>query len=654
MKTETEEVVKMVICPRCGAEVEESDLYDDHCDNCEDWVKCDHCDKWIDEDSDENESVDGGIWCRSCADDDAYWCENCEGFHATTNEVTGSRHGNTQYWCDDCVVNDAWTCNDCGGVFSDLVSYTTAHDERVCDSCIDDHYDYCDNCDEYRHHNNPCGCGDRCEGVAGYGDHGNFVKKNTSVDPKCIVFGAEMEIYSFGNRDKQKEAVARFYKELGHDFAFPTEDGSLDDTGVEFITHPMSVVDWMTDERLDMFMDIMAENGAETRRNSGCHLTADRSAFVSEEALKAAIAAVTRFSKALLTFSESQDRGSYCLGVDLSQDPLDSVGSIGKYSCVNVKRGEDLVEFRTPGMTLDVEQFRVQIQLYANMIHWSNTVASYSEAFTADWKEVFMPVIGDCSKFAESASAIGELKRPIKFNGLWKVSSLDAESVDIHGIPCFSIGTSAQNGRDQYSLITVDGGSVEVGDCISDGITTGIAKVRATGFTGLITRWEDPSRDASNVVGGYCVYTRRRGGEYYVKGNDTPIVYFEFAEFKTEEVVEAVMPKRGNCGEVTIFVNQYGEGCLNSKINLSLHFDRELAEMFTKLTYTDGCLRQSPIRLVDSSDSVGYRPKFDMERTASSMGVDVSITRNGDDGIVTFEYNGNVAKFAYINSWGKF
>ena len=76
--------------------------------------------------------------------------------------------------------------------------------------------------------------------------------------------------------------------------------------------------------------------------------------------------------------------------------------------------------------------------------------------------------------------------------------------------------------------------------------------------------------------------------------------------------------------------------------------------MFTKLPYTDGCLRQSPIRLVDSSDPVGYRPKFDMERKASSMDVDVSITRNGDDGIVTFEYNGNVAKFAYINSWGKF
>ena len=653
MKTETEEI-KMVICPRCGAEIEEGDLHDDHCNICEDWFKCEHCGAWTDPEGDgAGDDVEGEIWCRLCFDNDTYWCEHCEEFHTTSNEVhTGRR--TTQNWCDRCVSSDAWTCNDCNENFADDQDYITVGNERVCDSCSEDGYIYCCECEEYRRDNDPCDCNNRCEGVADYGDHGNFVKKNTSVDPKCIVFGAEMEIYSFGNRDEQKEAVARFYKELGHDFAFPTEDGSLDDTGVEFITHPMSVVDWMTDERLDMFMDIMAENGAETRCNSGCHLTADRSAFVSEDALKAAIVAVTRFRTALLTFSESQDRGSYCLGVDLSQDPLDSVGSIGKYSCVNVKRREDLVEFRTPGMTLDVEQFRVQIQLYANMIHWSNTVASYSEAFTADWKEVFMPVIGDCSKFAESASAIGELKQPIKFNGLWKVSSLDAESVDIHGIPCFFIGTSAGNGRDHDSLITVDGGSVEVGDCISDGITTGIAKVRATGFTGIITRWKDPSRDTSNVVGGSDVYTRNRDGAHCVKGNNTPIVYFEFAEFKTEEVVEAVMPKRGNCGEVTIFVNQYGEGSLNSKINLSLRFDSELAEMFTKLPYTDGCLRQSPIRLVDSSDSVGYRPKFDMERKASSMDVEVSITRNGDDGIVTFEYNGNVAKFAYINSWGKF
>lgn len=651
MKTEE---IKTVICPRCGAKVDECDLHDDHCDACEDWFKCNHCGAWTDPEGDDaGDCVEGEGWCRSCVDGDASWCENCEEFHTTSFEVrTG--HRTTQSWCGKCVSNDSWTCNDCGEIFADDQDYIIVDDGRVCDRCSEDGYTYCEVCDEYRRHNNPCDCNNRCDGVAGYGDHGNFVKKNTSVDPKCIVFGAEMEIYSFGNRDEQREAVARFHKELGYDFAFPTEDGSLDDTGVEFITHPMSVVDWMTDERLDMFMDIMAENGAETRRNSGCHLTADRSAFVSEEALKAAIVAVTRFRTALLTFSESQDRGSYCLGVDLSQDPLDSVGSIGKYSCVNVKHNESLVEFRTPGMTLDVEQFRVQIQLYANMIHWSNTVKAYEEAFTADWKEVFMPVIGDCSEFAESASVIGELKRPIRFNGLWTVSSPDADSIEIHGIPCFFIGNPEHHVRDHDSLHAVDGGSVEVGDCISDGSVTGIAKVRATGFTGIITRWVDPSRDTSNVVGGANVYTMNRDGAHCVKGDDNPRVYFEFAEFITEEVVEAVTPKRDNCGEVTIFVNQYGYGNLNSKINLSLSFDSELAEMFTRLPHTDGCLHQSPIRLVDSSDAFGYRPKFDMERTAVSMGVEVSITRNGDDGIVTFTYNGSVAKFAYINSWGKF
>lgn len=643
---------KMVTCPRCGEEVEESDLHDDHCDNCEDWVKCDHCDKWIDTDSDENESVDGEIWCRSCADDDAYWCENCEGSHATTNEVTVSHRGDTQYWCDDCVGNDTWTCNDCGGVFSDSVSYTIAHDERVCNSCIEDHYDYCGNCDEYRHHSNPCDCSNRCEGVAEYGEHGKFVKRNTSVDPKAIMFGAEMEIYSFGNRDNQRSAVEEFYKELGHDFAFPTEDGSLDDTGVEFISHPMSVMDWMESGELEKFMEIMSDNDADVSGSSGCHLTTDRSSFVSDEALKAAITVVTRFRGALLTFSESDERGSYCLGVDLSLDPIDGAGSIGKYSCVNIKRRESLVEFRVPGMTLDVEAFRVQIQLYNNLIAWANAVCNYKEAYTANWKDIFMPVIGNCEEFAKVAEAT---KEPKIFNGLWEVKS-DAEIVMIDAIPCYLLGYASERGysEDHDSFRTVEGTDVEVGDAISNGIVTGIATVRATGFKGTITRWKNQDRSILNVVGGYGFSSCIEGSVRFVRNEADERIYFEFANVRTEEVVESIQEERENLGEVQIFMNTYREGMLNGSIALSIHFEHDLSDMFTKVRGVNGALQESPVRITGDSDVVGFRPKFDAERVGTSLDVVVAITRNGDDGIVSFSYGGNVAKFVYINSWGKF
>ena len=548
----TEKVAEVIICPRCGKECDE--LIDgDHCDHCEDWFFCVNCNKW--KDSEGSSDVDGSLWCVHCVDNDACYCENCENhFESSTTTVRTGRRS-TQEWCDRCVDRNACTCEDCGEVFDRGSDGGYVSGQWHCESCLDDNHWWCEDCEEYHDNGESCPNGS-AEGIADYGCHGSFVIRDLMTPGILPVFGLEMEIGDF-EKDDQRAAMERFTEKLGHDFAYPTHDSSLGDFGIEFISHPMGTTEWLSDERVDKFFEIMNWAGANcSDSNSGCHINVARSAFVSDTALKAAIAAVSRFRDALLSIGDSgTDRGSYCKPVPDDQDPIEGAASEGKYSCVNIKDHESLIEFRVPGMVLDVIKFRAQIQLYANLIAWANGVSDWKIAGKSSFGEIFLPVIGQetidrCIRLGEATST----RDFIEPSGFYRLADRYQEADGmILGVPTVGTCTSTSMISVDHDNVGVIGGQVvEVGDVIEFGGMCGIAIAPARNFCGTIARFNFRRRTSNNIYG-RSLHNNGTTREPVIEFNGKRFIFTEARERLSE--VESIQVSAPVVVDVTLLPN---------------------------------------------------------------------------------------------------
>ena len=384
-------------CPRCGEEHEVEEGTDpftkeDGCDECEDWVQCYHCHKWVESTTE----VHGhGDWCEDCVDADSFTCEYCGDLHHDDDgaEVyTGRR--STQTWCNHCRGNNSTKCSDCGEIFDDHHWEGSEVDgEQVCRECLDNgDYHYCDSCDEWRNGECTSCSGHRFRARRSYGNHDGF--KKVALRSK-IMIGMEMEVGEIERLGNLSDG----WDEFGTEFAYPTEDGSLADSGVEFIGHPWDAWKHLSEfEQYEKFFGLLEDAGATLRTSpSGCHINVHFDAFGSKDAMRAAVVAANRFRSALWCFTPERtlsSRQHYAQGVSFKDgvDPLTLISRTGKYSIANWKEGEDILEFRIPAMVLEPERFMAQIQLYHNLVAWSAGKTA-AEASIATFDEIFLPIL---------------------------------------------------------------------------------------------------------------------------------------------------------------------------------------------------------------------------------------------------------------------
>jgi hypothetical protein len=189
------------------------------------------------------------------------------------------------------------------------------------------------------------------------------------------------------------------WDEFGTEFAYPTEDGSLDDSGVEFIGHPWDAWKHLSEfDQYDKLFSLLGDAGATLKTHaSGCHMNIHMDAFGSKDAMRAAVVAVNRFRSALWLFTPERTlsaRQGYAGGVRFSDgtDPLILIERTGKYSVANWKSGENIMEFRIPAMVLEPERFMAQIQMYHNLVVWSIGKTA-AEASIASFDEIFLPIL---------------------------------------------------------------------------------------------------------------------------------------------------------------------------------------------------------------------------------------------------------------------
>lgn len=159
------------------------------------------------------------------------------------------------YVCQECYDNegDFYYCNDCECYYreQDKASYYTHYGTTVCQDCRDNHYSYCEHCDElfheddisYSERDDAYYCNDHYPG-----DYGNIHEYHDYAD-LCLLgegdedtlrFGLELEVNgpgkSYSQLDDDAGEVTSLLGELLYDIQ---SDGSIPN-GFEIITQPMT------------------------------------------------------------------------------------------------------------------------------------------------------------------------------------------------------------------------------------------------------------------------------------------------------------------------------------------------------------------------------------------------------------------------------
>ena len=236
MNTNINDVNETRICADCGCVIETDDYYT---------------------------TYDGRIICEDCYDSDYFTCEDCGCVFPADDVVTVNR-GNI-WVCEDCADSHYYRCDDCGEYFTRDNVRTDDFGTVICDDCYD-YRDYttCYDCGRISRDNYwndevddyLCGDCERSRNANGafheysYKPEPEFHmcddEKRDGMDDMAIpYFGVELEI---DGGDDHRD-VSEDIQALGLP-VYCKHDGSLDDEGVECVTHPCTlayhenVFDW--------------------------------------------------------------------------------------------------------------------------------------------------------------------------------------------------------------------------------------------------------------------------------------------------------------------------------------------------------------------------------------------------------------------------
>lgn len=195
-----EDDVTSATCAQCECDIPEGDEFTtDDGILCSDCVRiCDRCnvygtehDSWME--------VDGRwIWCESCTEYNANYCESCCEW---TTEGSAYIRDMQEYWCISCVDNNAEYCESCDNYYT-----------NGCDDCMDERI------------------------IHDYSYRPDAIFHSTDKNER-LFFGLEIEVEVKSNFDLSSRYAQEHLEP--QELAYLKSDGSLDH-GYEIVTHPMS------------------------------------------------------------------------------------------------------------------------------------------------------------------------------------------------------------------------------------------------------------------------------------------------------------------------------------------------------------------------------------------------------------------------------
>jgi hypothetical protein len=250
---ETEEEESVITCFSCGTECTDNPIFADTLQDdaiCESCLRiCERCDDTMTVDDDYSFLNGNDLWCISCLENHANYCDRCSEWHNGSSYYPEDRHGS---YCEDCIESATW-----------------------CEGCDAYYVDGCNNCDTDDYSD-----GDRI--VHDYGYRPDPIFYSSSPDER-LYFGIEIEVEAKeGDYEVRKNAAQRAYLLENEQLAYLKNDGSLN-CGFEIVTHPMSHDYYMNeaDELWDTLEDLRTKYDMKSwaTRTCGLHIHISRTGF---------------------------------------------------------------------------------------------------------------------------------------------------------------------------------------------------------------------------------------------------------------------------------------------------------------------------------------------------------------------------------------
>lgn len=380
------------VCDDCGEVVQNTALTmvsggDRVCEYCleNDYSYCEHCDTWhpdcdmVKIHTDTYSSCDHPYYvCENCAEDVAHCCERCGDWY----EKQCCRLGADDNWyCEDCWGENFVTCEDCGEIlWRDDAYYDEDSGNWYCEDCYNQHRG-----SVRSYHNNPK--------RVYHGAETDMAGENRYI-------GTEVETEK-GDYDRRKEITEKYGHE--EDDIYQMHDGSLDDSGIECITQPMTKMYW-DDFDFEGWMKALSNAGARSHDTDDCglhvHLSrtwlgtddqdeqavlvarmrqfiADNQAYVERFARRGA----NRWCVYSKTFEDKCYKEHYAK--EVRKDLHKKKGYSGdRYQSVN-NENRDTIEFRIFRGTLRASTYRASVEFCLRMVDYITT----HEDGTETWQE---------------------------------------------------------------------------------------------------------------------------------------------------------------------------------------------------------------------------------------------------------------------------
>lgn len=388
---------------------------------------CDHCGiEHSSEDSYEVHTEYGTteLWCESCVDNHAFYCEHC-GNYCTTSDAVTVKYNETEWWCAECIESDAVRCDDCGSIVA--ANYATfgpyydyygnrVSDGFICNDCLD-HYYACEVCGEFVHEDAVADrrgdyycpdCDPGCTSLRSY-HHTSATRFNAfdGADARLgLYLGIELETED--SREHEADELAHAVLSVAPDGDFECkEDGSLSE-GCEIVSQPATLAWHLNAPYWHNILEACRERGATSHDNGDCglHVHINRAffgtshgAFGSNDIVAAFIidSLFDRYSAEFLKFSrrrsselEQWSRFTACPRKgDVKRTLVEWAASkYTRYQAVNTQNGAT-IELRLFRGTLRERTFRATVELAAALALYAREyLVAPCEAIPATWQQL--------------------------------------------------------------------------------------------------------------------------------------------------------------------------------------------------------------------------------------------------------------------------
>lgn len=389
--------------------------------------ECVDCGEMVEVESYVESDSNDKVLCNDCRDNGSEY-ELCSSCNTYEYDCVFTEDTN-EFYCNDCL-HRIYCCDDCGTYYVNWSSIHTDNSNNViCNGCWDNgNYFHCDDCENIVDYDDAVSTsnGTYCSSCYEYNDHceddredlSNWVHEYDYVpymhflgDDSTHAFRIGMELEIMGGN--------------GYDFCTETEniqdiylknDGSLDDTGIEIVTYPMSIGYFMNDLSLTEILNTARSNSFTSHDNGSCgfHVHVDRNSLgkntIDQKYTIAKLLLLFErfFDEKLVKFSRrnSEQLNHWCKKSYINYDKNeDTVGVLyekisekeryeGRYQAINLQN-RNTIEFRIFRGSLKEQTIRAAVQFCEVLTNYAKNndinkiqVCTWDEAIRSDYKDL--------------------------------------------------------------------------------------------------------------------------------------------------------------------------------------------------------------------------------------------------------------------------